>query len=273
MGWPIKLSRDPNDRAIAGASSGAICAFTVAWERPDAFRRVFSTIGTYVGLRGGDCYPTLIRKTEPKPLRVFLQDGSTDLNNYGGDWWMANQTMERALIFSGYQVNHAWGDGGHSTSTMAPRSSSRMPMRWLWKDWPDPPKTGAGSPQMQELLVPDEGPGKCCRRMKQASALAANATGEVVFDDAAAKKTFRVGIDGKVSPASGCSRRRYRPGVWPRWSAHFDRLLVATMATPYHDHRIIVCRDGSPMSPTRPVRTGPRAGKSSFVCQPLVANR
>ena len=98
-GRPIKLSRDPNDRAIAGASSGAICAFTVAWERPDSFHRVFSAIGTYVGLRGGNVYPTLIRKTEPKPLRVFLQDGNKDLNIYGGDWWMANQEMERALIF------------------------------------------------------------------------------------------------------------------------------------------------------------------------------
>ncbi|SVD42174.1 uncharacterized protein METZ01_LOCUS395028, partial [marine metagenome] len=78
------VSKDPNDRAIAGASSGAIAAFGVAWNRPDAFRRVFSTIGTYVGLRGGNNYPTLIRKTVPKPLRVFLQDGSNDLNLYGG---------------------------------------------------------------------------------------------------------------------------------------------------------------------------------------------
>ena len=84
-GRTIVLSKDGNDRAIGGASSGAICAFTAAWERPDAFRRVFSAIGTYVGLRGGNDYPTLIRKVEPKPLRIFLQDGSKDLNIYGGD--------------------------------------------------------------------------------------------------------------------------------------------------------------------------------------------
>ena len=113
-GRPIRLSRDGNDRCIAGASSGAICAFTAAWERPDSFRRVFSAIGTYVGLRGGNVYPTLIRKYEPKPIRVFLQDGSSDLNIYGGDWWMANQEMERALVFAGYEVNHDWGKGGHS---------------------------------------------------------------------------------------------------------------------------------------------------------------
>src|SRR5262245_647429 len=76
----LNLSANGNDRAIAGESSGAICAFTAAWERPDAFRRVFSSIGTYVGLRGGNNYPTLIRKIEPKPIRIFLQDGSNDQN-------------------------------------------------------------------------------------------------------------------------------------------------------------------------------------------------
>ncbi len=77
----LTLSNDPNDRAIAGNSSGAIAAFAAAWQRPDAFRRVFSAIGTYVGLRGGNQFPLLIRKTEPKPIRVFLQDGRNDLNN------------------------------------------------------------------------------------------------------------------------------------------------------------------------------------------------
>ena len=114
-GRPVRLSHLANDRAIAGSSSGAIAAFTAAWERPDAFSRVFSSIGTYIGLRGGDRYPTLIRKYEPKAIRVFLQDGSNDLNIYAGDWWMANQTMERALEFAGYEVNHIWGDGGHTS--------------------------------------------------------------------------------------------------------------------------------------------------------------
>src|SRR5437773_6510108 len=115
-GRPIRLSKDGNDRSIGGSSSGAICAFTAAWERPDAFRRVFSAIGTYVGLRGGNVYPTLIRKFEPKPIRVFLQDRSADQNIYGGDWWMANQEMERSLTFAGYEVNHEWGTLGHEGS-------------------------------------------------------------------------------------------------------------------------------------------------------------
>ncbi|HWH63598.1 MAG TPA: alpha/beta hydrolase-fold protein, partial [Ginsengibacter sp.] len=109
-GRSIHLSTNGNDRAIGGSSSGAVCAFTVAWEHPEAFSRVFSAIGTYVGLRGADRYPILIRKYEPKPTRIFLQDGSNDLNIYGGDWWMANQTIERALTFAGYEVNHVWGE-------------------------------------------------------------------------------------------------------------------------------------------------------------------
>src|SRR5690606_18553085 len=102
------LSDKPDDRSIAGASSEAICAFNAAWERPDAFRRVLSTIGTYVGLRGGDEFATLVRKSEPKPLRVFLEDGNTDLNIYAGDWWVANQDMLSSLSWAGYEVEHIW---------------------------------------------------------------------------------------------------------------------------------------------------------------------
>src|SRR5450432_4769756 len=135
-GRAIHLSKNGNDRAIGGASSGAVCAFTAAWERPAAFSRVFSAIGTYVGLRGADRYSTLIRKYEPKPIRIFLQDGSNDLNIYGGDWWKANETMERALTFSGYEVQHLWGTDGHNGN----QGTSIFPaaMHWLWKDWPKP---------------------------------------------------------------------------------------------------------------------------------------
>ena len=154
-GRPVHLSHSGNDRAIAGSSSGAIAAFSAAWERPDAFSRVFSSIGTYVGLRGGERYPTLIRKYEPKPIRVFLQDGSHDLNIYAGDWWMANQTMERALEFSGYEVNHAWGDGGHTGK----QAGSILPdaLRWLWKDWPNAVQQGVSkNGALKALLIPGE---------------------------------------------------------------------------------------------------------------------
>ena len=154
-GRVIRLSKEPGDRAIGGSSSGAIAAFTAAWERPDSFSRVFSAIGTYVGLRGGDRYPTLVRKFEPKPLRIFLQGGSNDLNIYAGDWWMANQMMERALTFSGYEVTHAWGEGGHSNqhgTTVFPDA-----MRWLWKGWPASVKAGISrNAMLNEILIPTE---------------------------------------------------------------------------------------------------------------------
>jgi sugar lactone lactonase YvrE/enterochelin esterase-like enzyme len=196
-GRPIRLSKDGNDRAIGGASSGAVCAFTAAWERPDAFRRVFSAIGTYVGLRGANAYPTLIRKYEPKPLRVFLQDGSGDLNIYGGDWWMANQEMERALTFAGYEVNHVWGTGGHNGT----HATQIFPdaMRWLWKDWPAPIKAGAGSAQLRQILVPGEGWQLAAEGYRFTEGPAVNAKGEVFFNDIPNGKTYKIGLDGKVS--------------------------------------------------------------------------
>jgi gluconolactonase len=196
-GRAIRLSHDGNDRCIAGGSSGAICAFTAAWERPDAFRRVFSSIGTYVGLRGGNVYPTLIRKFEPKPIRIFLQDGSHDLNIYGGDWWMANQEMERALVFAGYEVKHAWGEGGHDGK----QATQVFPdaLRWLWKDWPASVKAGAGSRDLQEILVPGEDWKLVGEGYKFTEGTAVNAKGEVFFNDIPNSKTYKIGLDGKVS--------------------------------------------------------------------------
>jgi gluconolactonase len=196
-GRAIKLSKNGNDRAIGGASSGAICAFTAAWERPDAFRRVFSAIGTYVGLRGGNEYPTLIRKFEPKPIRIFLQDGSADLNIYGGDWWMANQEMERALVFAGYEVNHDWGTGGHNGE----HATRLFPdaMRWIWKDWPSPVKAGLGSPQLREILIPGEDWELVAENYRFTEGPAANAKGEVFFNDIPNSKAYKISLDGKVS--------------------------------------------------------------------------
>lgn len=129
----IKLSQDPNHAAISGNSSGGICAYMVAWHRPDRFRRVFTGVGTYVGIHGADQMPVWLRKHEPKPLRVFLQSGTGDNNLYCGDWWMANQLMERSLAWAGYEVNHAWGEGGHNGK----HATQIFPdvLRWLWKDW------------------------------------------------------------------------------------------------------------------------------------------
>ena len=193
----LNLSKDGNDRSIGGSSSGAICAFTAAWERPDSFSRVLSAIGTYVGLRGGNVYPTLIRKYEPKPIRVFLQDGSEDQNIYGGDWWMANQEMERALSFAGYEVNHVWGTEGHSAKHMTENCADAM--RWLWKDWPAPIKKGEGSSQLKAILIPGEEWQLVSEGYKFTEGPAANAKGEVFFNDIPNNTTLKVGLDGKVS--------------------------------------------------------------------------
>ncbi|MFN8004496.1 MAG: SMP-30/gluconolactonase/LRE family protein [Acidobacteriota bacterium] len=197
-GRPIRLSKNGNDRAIGGSSSGAIAAFTAAWERPDAFSRVFSTIGTYVGLRGGDRYHTLVRKYEPKALRIFLQDGANDLNIYGGDWWMANQTLERALTFAGYDLTHVWGEGAHNGR----HGTAIFPdaMRWLWKGWPEPVKAGKSKNNLLEaLLLPDEGWQLVGEGYRFSEGPAANAKGEVFFTDGSNNKIYKVSLDGKVT--------------------------------------------------------------------------
>ncbi|HWA98534.1 MAG TPA: alpha/beta hydrolase-fold protein [Pirellulales bacterium] len=128
------ITDDPQGRAICGNSSGGICAFTVAWERPDQFAKVVSHIGSFTNIRGGHVYPAIIRKTERKPIRVFLQDGSNDLDNLHGNWPLANQEMAAALKFAGYDYKFVYGDGAHSGK----HGGSIFPdtMRWLWRDWP-----------------------------------------------------------------------------------------------------------------------------------------
>jgi enterochelin esterase family protein len=131
----LNITSDPAGRAICGNSSGGIAAFTVAWERPDSFRKVVSHIGSFTNIRGGHVYPAVIRKTKPvKPLRVFLQDGSNDLDNLHGNWPLANQDMAAALKFAGYDYKFVFGDGGHNGK----HGGSLFPdtLRWLWRDWP-----------------------------------------------------------------------------------------------------------------------------------------
>ncbi|MEM7383423.1 MAG: SMP-30/gluconolactonase/LRE family protein [Verrucomicrobiota bacterium] len=197
IGKTVNLSEDPNDRAIGGASSGAICAFTAAWERPDAFRRVLSTIGTYVGLRGGNEYPTLIRKTEPKPIRVFLQDGRGDLNLYAGDWWMSNLTMLSALKFAGYDVHHIWGEGGHNSK----HAAAIMPdaLKWLWRDYPEPITAGVAPVRRTEVLIEGEEWELVSDGHGYSEGPAVNAKGEVYFSDVQGSKIHKIGLDGTVS--------------------------------------------------------------------------
>lgn len=194
------FSSDPNDRAIAGNSSGAIAAFTAAWQRPDGFRRVFSAIGTYVGLRGGHEYPVLIRKTEPKPIRVFLQDGSRDLNNYTGNWWIANQDMLSALQYAGYDVRHVWGEGEHNSRHAAAIFPDAL--RWLWRDWPSPIRAnpeGTSRQDVFQVLIPGEEWQLVSDGHRQTDGPAVSATGEIFFTEPAANRIHKVGAAGKVA--------------------------------------------------------------------------
>lgn len=134
LGRKYKLTTDPEGRALCGASSGGICAFTAAWERPDYFRKVISHIGSFVSIRGGHVYPTLVRQAAKRPIRVFLQDGSNDLDNRWGNWPLANQQMAAALKFRGYDYRFEYGDGAHTGK----HGGALLPdaLRWLWRDYP-----------------------------------------------------------------------------------------------------------------------------------------
>jgi enterochelin esterase-like enzyme len=147
-GKQFNLRQDAKGRMITGLSSGGICAFTAAWHRPDAFHKVLSWIGSFTnlqggptGIGGGNTYPAAIRKLAgwdrkgaPKPIRVYLQDGSNDLDNAAGSWPIANQDMAAALSYGGYDYRFVFGQGFHSDK----HGRALLPdaMRWLWRDEP-----------------------------------------------------------------------------------------------------------------------------------------
>lgn len=133
VGKKYRLTDDPSMRGICGSSSGGICAWTVAWERPDQFRKVISFIGSFTNIRGGHNYHAMIRKTEPKPIRIFQQDGSNDLDNPHGNWWLSNLELAAALEYAKYDHKFVAGEGGHNSK----HAGMILPdaLRWLWRDW------------------------------------------------------------------------------------------------------------------------------------------
>ncbi|MEO1528691.1 MAG: alpha/beta hydrolase-fold protein [Planctomycetota bacterium] len=130
-----RITSNPKLCAVCGNSSGGICAFSVAWHRPDRFAKVLSHIGSFVNIRGGHNYAAMIRKTDKKPIRVFLQDGENDLDNQHGNWPLANQQMAQSLAFKDYDYKFVYGTGAHNGNhggAIFPES-----LRWLWRDWKD----------------------------------------------------------------------------------------------------------------------------------------
>jgi gluconolactonase len=209
------LSKNPDDHAISGVSTGAVGAFMAAWNRPDQFHRVQSIIGTYVAMKGADGLPALIRKTEPKPIRIFLQDGKNDhiVPNqpygtfYAGSWPINNQVMYEALQFAGYDAKLVIGEEGHSGR----HGSSIMPdtLRWLWKDYPQPVTVHEPSQMDKEGWDPR---GRVYSAVSAAKGWehvggaygplgnpAGDKEGNVFFADPAANRIYKSDAGGKVS--------------------------------------------------------------------------
>ena len=195
------LTADPALRAICGASSGGICAFTVAWERPDQFGRVLSSIGSFTGLRGGNAYPALVRKTEPKPIRVSLADTSGDLDNQFGSWPLANRQLAAALGFMGYDLRFDWAEGHAHDACHASRLFPDA-LTWLWRDerHASPPAARPDLPgdlSLRRLLVPGEGWEVVADGLGFADAPCTDAAGNLYFCDMKAPAVYRIdAVDG-----------------------------------------------------------------------------
>ena len=141
------VADDPELWGMGGLSSSAVASFSAAWHRPDRFRRVLSFIGSFVNIHGADAYPSLIRKSAPRPTRVYLQSGTDDLDNEHGSWPLANQQMAAAFTYRGWDHHLEFGDGGHTTDD--PARLLPEALAWLWRGWtetdarwqPEPPTT------------------------------------------------------------------------------------------------------------------------------------
>ena len=193
--FDLKLSTSGNDRCIAGASSGGISAFNTAWERPDAFSRVYANSGSFVAFRGGHEFPTLIRKFEAKPIRAYLTTGTNDMENCAGAWYLLDQEMDKALKFSGYDYIFTVLNGGHCAgwNDLFPEA-----MRFIWKGWPEPVQPGTSAPRVRDVIDPDQKWELVASGYRDARGPACNSKGEVFFVDPVANKIQRIGLDGKI---------------------------------------------------------------------------
>jgi len=194
------ISDDPEMHAIGGSSSGAICAFTATWERADAFRKVYSSVGSFTNLRGGNVYPSLVRKTEPKPIRIYMADTSGDVDNAFGSWPWANQQMASALRYMGYDVRFDWAEGYAHNSEFG---GSRFPdaMKWLWRKEKFTPVLDTrgdlgGDLTLLNLLIRDQSWEVVAKNLGFADALCTDKAGNVYFCDMKASSVIRIGTDG-----------------------------------------------------------------------------
>jgi enterochelin esterase family protein len=212
-----KPSSRPEDRAIAGVSSGGICAFSAAWFRPDAFRKVITGIGSFTNIRAGIWFPSAIRKTERKPIRVFLQEGEKDLDNVHGNWPLANRDLAAALAFAGYDHKAVFGVEGHSGKHLGAILPDAL--RWLWR--PDEPLP-APVPEVRNdlalsgLLVPGRGWEPVVEDGRFVDAPCADADGNFYYSElGAGTGLHRIAPDGTRSvfnaKAVGISGMKFGP--------------------------------------------------------------
>ncbi len=259
--WPV--SHDPEKRAICGASSGGICSFTVAWERPDQFRKVLSSVGSFVNLRGGNVYPSLIRKTEPKPIRVFLQDSSGDLDNPFGNWPLANQQMNAALKYMGYDVKLDFVEGyGHNSN----RGGSILPdaLKWLWRSDVAHPEIDTkgdlgGDLTLLKLLIPGEGWQVVTEGLGFSDGPCADEDGNLYFSDLKANAIYRITPDGTKTkivdePGSGlkvvgghiyaCQGSKKRLVMIDYHGAPIEQPVVTVLAEDVQPNDLAVSKEG-----------------------------
>lgn len=192
----LKLSTDGNDRCMSGGSSGGIAAFVAAWNRPDAFSRVYAASGSFVAFRGGHEFPTMVRKFEAKPIRGYFTTATHDMENCAGDWFLLDQEMDKALKFSGYDYQFRIIDGRHVAGYM---DNWQEAMAYLWKGWPEHVKAGPSAPRAQDVLLPGEGWESAGQNYKDITAATCNASGEVFFADSEDNKIHRVDLTGQTT--------------------------------------------------------------------------
>lgn len=194
--YGLNLSTDGNDRCMAGGSSGGIAAFTAAWNRPDAFSRVYAASGSWVAFRAGHEFPTLVRKFEAKPIRAFLTTATHDMENAAGDWFLLDLEMDKSLKFSGYDYQFRVIDGRHVAGY---GEHWQEAMAYLWRGWPERVKAGPSAPRAQEIIVPGEDWQFVAEGFKSTRGPACNGSGEVFFADTSNDKIHRIGLDGQVT--------------------------------------------------------------------------
>ncbi|MCC6509518.1 MAG: SMP-30/gluconolactonase/LRE family protein [Pirellulaceae bacterium] len=190
------ITNDPDQRAIAGSSSGGICAFTVAWERPSEFRKVLISVGSFTNLRGGDVYASLVRKTEPKPIRVYMADTSGDIDNAFGSWPWANQLMASSLQYMGYDTRFDWAEGYAHNSDFG---GQRFPeaLKWLWRKEKFEPVLNTkgdlkGDMTLLKLLVPGSNWEVVAENLGFGDAPCTDTEGNFYYSDMRAPAVFKI---------------------------------------------------------------------------------